>query len=58
MGGISGTPDFVRVMGLGQNGVVTNSTKQGGLVAAYYFGAMFGCFLGGKVSPLALSYLT
>lgn len=52
MGGISGTPDFIRVMEIGVNGVVTNSTKQGGLVAAYYGGAMFGCFLGGKIGDM------
>ena len=32
---------------IGHNGVVTNTTKQGGLTAAYYFGAMWGCFIGG-----------
>jgi len=52
MGGISGTPDFIRVMGIGADGVVTNSTKQGGLVAAYYGGAMFGCFAGGKIGDM------
>ena len=33
---------------IGHGDVVTNSTKQGGLLAAYYFGAMWGCFLGGR----------
>jgi hypothetical protein len=32
---------------IGADGVVTDTTKQGGLVAAYYFGALFGCFFGG-----------
>ncbi|PHH90941.1 hypothetical protein CDD83_2193 [Cordyceps sp. RAO-2017] len=35
--------------GLGRDGIVTNPTKQGGLAAAYYFGAMWGCFIGGWV---------
>jgi MFS family permease len=52
MGGISGTPDFIRVMKIGADGVVTNSTKQGGLVAAYYGGAMIGCFWGGKLGDM------
>ena len=32
---------------IGANGKVTDSTKQGGLVAMYYLGAMWGCFIGG-----------
>jgi len=52
MGGISGTPGFIQVMGIGADGVVTNSTKQGGLVAAYYGGAMVGCFAGGKIGDM------
>jgi len=32
---------------IGSDGVVTDTTKQGGLAAAYYFGAMFGGFIGG-----------
>jgi MFS family permease len=38
---------------IGADGVVTNSTKQGGLAAAYYFGGMWGCFIGGK-SPTSV----
>ncbi|KAK4972609.1 hypothetical protein LTR66_011265 [Elasticomyces elasticus] len=51
MGSVSNTPGFIRMAGLGVNakGAVTDTTKQGGLVAAYYFGAMFGCFIGGKM---------
>jgi MFS family permease len=52
MGGISGTPGFINVMGIGADEVVTDSTKQGGLVAAYYGGAMFGCFAGGKIGDM------
>jgi hypothetical protein len=37
---------------IGSNGVVTNSTKQGGLLAAYYFGAMWACFVGGTNKSL------
>lgn len=48
-GAISSTSAFVRMSGLAtdSDGAVTDSTKQGGLAAAYYFGAMFGCFIGG-----------
>lgn len=45
---LSETPGFIDMADIGANGVVTNSTKQGGLAAAYYFGGMWGCFLGGK----------
>lgn len=48
-GAVSGTPGFVRMAELAtdSDGVVTDTTKQGGLAAAYYFGAMFGGFIGG-----------
>lgn len=46
-GTVSGTPGFIRVMGIGEDGVVTDPTKQGGLAASYYFGAIWGCLLGG-----------
>lgn len=48
-GAISGTPGFVKMSNLAtnSNGAVTDTTKQGGLAAAYYFGAMFGGFIGG-----------
>ncbi|KFA62968.1 hypothetical protein S40285_09159 [Stachybotrys chlorohalonatus IBT 40285] len=49
MGTVSGTPGFIEMAGIGSDGVVTNSTKQGGLAAAYYFGGMWGCFIGGWV---------
>ncbi|KAM4065677.1 major facilitator superfamily protein [Hirsutella rhossiliensis] len=45
-GAVSETPGFIRMADIGRDGVVTNSTKQGGLAAAYYFGAMWGCFVG------------
>lgn len=38
LGSVSGTPGFIRMAGLGSNGKVTDTTKQGGLAAAYYFG--------------------
>lgn len=47
LGTASGTPAFIDMARIGANGKVTNSTKQGGLAAAYYFGAMWGCFIGG-----------
>ena len=49
LGSVSGTPGFIDMARIGANGVVTDTTKQGGLAAAYYFGAMWGCFLGGKL---------
>ncbi|KAG4432657.1 hypothetical protein IFR05_011860 [Cadophora sp. M221] len=49
LGTVSGTPGFIDMADIGSNGVVTDTTKQGGLAAAYYFGAMWGCFLGGWV---------
>ena len=48
LGTVSETPGFIRMSGIGVNGVVNDSTKQGGLAAAYYFGAMWGCFIGGE----------
>ncbi|GJN70047.1 hypothetical protein PLICBS_004099 [Purpureocillium lilacinum] len=47
MGGVSGTSDFIEVTQIGSDGVITNATKQGGLVSVYYFGSMFGCFIAG-----------
>lgn len=38
---------------IGADGVVTDSTKQGGLAAAYYFGGIWGCFSGGNVTSTA-----
>lgn len=46
-GSVSGTPGFIDMAKIGANGKVTDPTKQGGLAAAYYFGAMIGCLLGG-----------
>ncbi|KAK3717724.1 hypothetical protein LTR37_005495 [Vermiconidia calcicola] len=47
LGTVSGTPGFIAMADIGHGEVVTNSTKQGGLAAAYYFGAIFGCLFGG-----------
>ena len=53
---MSETPGFIDMASIGADGVVTDSTKQGGLAAAYYFGGMWGCFLGGmRSSKLQLS---
>jgi MFS family permease len=48
-GSVSGTRGFIKMANLAHNsqGAVTDTTKQGGLAAAYYFGAMFGGFIGG-----------
>lgn len=49
MGFVNSTPGYVQTVGIGgPDGKVTNTTKQGGLVSCYYFGAMFGCFIGGR----------
>ena len=40
LGTVSGTPAFIKMSDIGSDGVVTDTTKQGGLAAAYYFGAM------------------
>ncbi|OOQ83646.1 putative mfs monosaccharide protein [Penicillium brasilianum] len=47
MGGVSGTSDFIQVTQIGSDGVITNATKQGGIVSVYYFGSMVGCFIAG-----------
>lgn len=49
MGTVSSTPGFIAMAKIGSHGVVINSVKQGGLIAAYYFGAMWGCFIGGPL---------
>lgn len=49
-GTISATPGFIRMAGIGHGDVVTDSTKQGGLAAAYYFGAIIGCLVGGRAA--------
>jgi MFS family permease len=46
-GSVSGTPGFITMAGIGYGSTVTQTTKQGGLAAAYYFGAIFGAFIGG-----------
>lgn len=49
MGFVNSTPGYVQTVGIGgADGKVTDTTKQGGLVSVYYFGAMFGCFIGGR----------
>lgn len=48
MGFVNSVPGYIQTVGIGTNGVVTNTTKQGGIVAIYYFGAIFGCFAGGR----------
>ena len=46
-GAVSGTPGFIAMSKIGVGKTVTQSTKQGGLAATYYLGAMFGGFIGG-----------
>lgn len=52
LGTVSATPGFIKMADIGHDGVVTNTTKQGGLAAAYYFGGMWGCFIGGTITTL------
>ncbi|KAK9479790.1 general substrate transporter [Lipomyces japonicus] len=54
MAGVNNSPDYVRIMQYGhydEEGTVTvtNSTRQGGIVAIYYFGTLLGCVLGGWI---------
>lgn len=49
LGTVSGTPGFIKMASIGVDGKVTDTTKQGGLAAAYYFGGIFGAFFGGWV---------
>ncbi|KAI0426209.1 general substrate transporter [Xylaria sp. FL1042] len=46
-GTVSSTPGFIEMAEIGHDGIVTDTTKQGGLAAAYYFGGIWGCFIGG-----------
>lgn len=52
LGTVSATPGFIAMASIGYEDVVTDSTKQGGIAAAYYFGAIFGCLFGGAYSRL------
>ena len=54
LGTVSETPGFIAMANIGYNGVVTDPTKQGGLAAAYYFGAMIGCLVGGMLAMCSL----
>ena len=40
LGSVSGTPGFIKMADIGSDGKVTDTTKQGGLAAAYYFGKL------------------
>lgn len=55
MAGVNNSPDYVDHMKYGyydKEGTVTvtNSTKQGGIVAIYYLGTTVGCLIGGSMS--------
>lgn len=53
MGGVNTSADYAELMGFGYRDeatktvVVTDSLLQGGIVAVYYLGTLFGAFLGG-----------
>jgi MFS family permease len=48
MGFVNGSAGYIEAVSISSDGKVTNTTKKGGLVAMYYFGAMFSCFIGGR----------
>lgn len=50
MGGVNSSGDYINVVKIGSNDVVTNTTKQGGIVSVYYLGAIVGCFVGGYLA--------
>ncbi len=51
MGSVNANPNYLVTMGLGNaDGVVFDSTKQGGIVSIYYLGTLLGSLLGGMVS--------
>ncbi|EUC55913.1 MFS monosaccharide transporter, putative, partial [Rhizoctonia solani AG-3 Rhs1AP] len=54
MSGVNNSEDYINTMKYGYVGedgtpVVTNSAKQGGIVAIYYLGTLIGCLLGGMI---------
>ncbi|KAL7424631.1 hypothetical protein Q5752_000315 [Cryptotrichosporon argae] len=51
MGGVNASSNYVSTVDIGgTDGVVTNVTKQGGIVSIYYLGAIVGCFAGGWIA--------
>jgi MFS family permease len=49
IGAVNASPEFVHRMGFGdETGHVTDPTKQGGIVAIYYAGSLFGAFWAGQ----------
>jgi MFS family permease len=52
MSGVNISPTYIDLMNLGDGatGVVTKSTKEGGIVAIYYLGTLFGALGGGALS--------
>lgn len=56
--GVNSSPDYVDIMKFGYyddegNVTVTDATKQGGIVAIYYFGTLIGCLFGGSISDMS-----
>ncbi|KAK9466050.1 general substrate transporter [Lipomyces arxii] len=53
MSGVNNSPDYIQLMDFGyvdESGIhITNSAKQGGIVAIYYVGTLVGSFLGGHI---------
>lgn len=53
MGGVNNAKDYIDLMGFGhvdpvtQEPIITDSLLQGGIVAVYYLGTLFGCLGGG-----------
>lgn len=48
MGGVNASPRYVAEVGIGlEDGTVTDTLHQGGIVSIYYLGCIVGCFIGG-----------
>ncbi|EON69309.1 hypothetical protein W97_08569 [Coniosporium apollinis CBS 100218] len=48
MGGVNASPRYVTEVGIGlDDGTVTDTLHQGGIVSIYYLGCIVGCFIGG-----------
>jgi sugar porter (SP) family MFS transporter len=50
MGGVTSSSNFIIEVGIGLDGVVTDTTHQGGIVSIYYLGAIVGAFVGGWIA--------
>ncbi|GKZ30072.1 hypothetical protein AbraIFM66950_007681 [Aspergillus brasiliensis] len=45
MGGVNASPSYITEVGIGNDdGTVTDTTHEGGIISIYYLGCIFGCF--------------